>query len=212
MTRREVLARKKHFQFSDLLEIVDILRAPDGCPWDRAQTHKDLRNNFIEEAYEACEGIDQENGAILAEELGDVLLQVVFHAGIARDQNEFGMEDVLDGICKKMIRRHPHVFSNEAEKPDWDELKRKEKGEQSKKDALMGISRALPSLMRCEKILKKDKEGVFDSIPCSEDSTADALGREFFLLTRRCMEAGYHPEELLDAYLNKVLKNCTIYE
>ena len=101
---------KENYNFNDLVEIVKILRAPDGCPWDREQTHKSIRSNFIEETYEAVEAIDTDDLDLLKEELGDVLLQVALHAEIESEQGTFDINDVCDGICKKLIIRHPHVF------------------------------------------------------------------------------------------------------
>ena len=103
---------KENYNFNDLVEIVKILRAPDGCPWDREQTHKSIRSNFIEETYEAVEAIDTDDLDLLKEELGDVLLQVALHAEIESEQGTFDINDVCDGICKKLIIRHPHVFGD----------------------------------------------------------------------------------------------------
>ena len=101
---------KKYYGFQDLVAIMELLRAPGGCPWDREQNHKSIRNNFIEEVYEAIEAIDNDNTELLREELGDVLLQVVFHARISEEAGEFNINDVADEVCKKLIVRHPHVF------------------------------------------------------------------------------------------------------
>lgn len=102
--------RKEHYGLSDLLRIVALLRSEDGCPWDRVQTHASLRRSLLEEAYEAAEAIDREDPALLKEELGDLLLQVVFHADIERQAGDFTMDDVADGEVRKMLFRHPHVF------------------------------------------------------------------------------------------------------
>ena len=124
---------KEHFSFSELCDLVSFLRSPEGCSWDYAQTHKTIRNNFVEEAYEVCEGIDQGNNSLLCEELGDVLFQVLFHTDIAEKEGAFGLGDVIDGIAKKMISRHPHVFdekiSGEDPLKNWEEVKKAEKGE-----------------------------------------------------------------------------------
>lgn len=102
--------QKAQYTVEDLRRIVALLRAPGGCPWDGAQTHESIRRNFIEEAYEVAEAIDEQSPAHLKEELGDVLLQVVFHASLEEDAGRFDLDDVADGICKKLIFRHPHVF------------------------------------------------------------------------------------------------------
>ena len=123
--------RKDFYSYEDFLEIMRLLRAPGGCPWDGAQTHESLRRNFIEEAYEVAEAIDEASPAHLKEELGDVLLQVLFHASIEEDAGRFNLDEVADGICKKLIFRHPHVFGQGGEGTPgrWEGLKRQEKGQ-----------------------------------------------------------------------------------
>ena len=101
---------KEQYHFEDLLQVMRILRSDEGCMWDRQQDHHSIRRDFIEETYEVCEAIDNENVELLKEELGDVLFQVVFHTTIEEEQGHFDINDVIDGICKKMIYRHPHVF------------------------------------------------------------------------------------------------------
>ena len=115
---------KSQYGFDDLVKLVKLLRSPGGCPWDMAQTHGSIRRNFMEEAYEACEAMDEGDPAHLREELGDVLLQVVFHAGIEADAGTFGIDEVCDGVCRKLILRHPHLFSEDQSPMDWEELKR----------------------------------------------------------------------------------------
>lgn len=123
--------QKAQYTVEDLRRIVALLRAPGGCPWDGAQTHESIRRNFIEEAYEVAEAIDEQSPAHLKEELGDVLLQVVFHASLEEDAGRFDLDDVADGICKKLIFRHPHVFGDggEGTAESWEALKRREKGQ-----------------------------------------------------------------------------------
>ena len=136
---------KPTYNVEDLRQIVALLRAPGGCPWDGAQTHESLRRNFIEEAYEVAEAIDEASPAHLKEELGDVLLQVLFHASIEEDAGRFNLDEVADGICKKLIFRHPHVFGSvKADTPDevlsnWDAIKRADRGQQSAASAMDGI-------------------------------------------------------------------------
>ncbi len=159
---------KENYTFDDLVEIVRILRAPNGCMWDREQTHKSIRRNFIEETYEVVEAIDTDNTELLKEELGDVLLQVVFHACIEQENNVFNINDVADGVCKKLIYRHPHVFaktdvnSTEEILTNWDALKQKEKNQKTVTDSLKSVARSLPSLIRAEKIQKKAAKAGFD--------------------------------------------------
>lgn len=142
----------------ELQRITDILRGPDGCPWDRAQTHESLRPFVVEEAWEVCDAIQRGDPDALCEELGDLLLQVCLHTSIARQYGEFSMEDVTSGICQKMIKRHPHVFSGRRGDDInriWEQAKREEKGQKSDEDALRGVARGLPALMRAQKVLSK---------------------------------------------------------
>ena len=158
----------ENYSMEDLLKIMQMLRGPGGCPWDRAQTHQSIRANMLEEAYEAADAIDRMDMDNLKEELGDVLLQVVFHASMAREAGAFGFDDVVDGICKKLVYRHPHVFGTvEARDPDgalsaWDAQKRKEKGQSTAGDAMDSVARALPALTRAAKLQSKAAKAGFD--------------------------------------------------
>ena len=160
--------RKPRYGYEDLLEIIRLLRSPEGCPWDRVQTHQSIRRGMLEEAYEAAEAIDSGDTALLREELGDVLMQVVFHADIEKDAGHFTMDDVCDGVVKKLLFRHPHVFGGgQAETAEtvpvsWEALKRQEKGQQTTGDALDAVARSLPGLWRAEKIQKKAADAGFD--------------------------------------------------
>ena len=146
-------------QLERLIEIIATLRGENGCQWDREQTHKSLRPNMLEEAYEAVDAIDDGNIANLREELGDVLLQVVLHAQIAKDNNEFDIEDVAKELSDKLIHRHPHVFGDKKVNSTqdildaWDKLKKEEKT--YRKSVLDGISKSQSALMAAQKISKK---------------------------------------------------------
>ncbi len=159
--------KKEHYHMEDLLEIVKVLRSENGCPWDREQTHESVRQNFIEEVYEVCEAIDQSDDELMKEELGDVLFQVVFHAQMCREEGKFTFDDVADGICKKMIVRHPHIFSDvvantsEDVLKNWDAIKQKQKG-QSAADTLVSVPATLPALMRSQKIGQRAARAKFD--------------------------------------------------
>lgn len=159
---------KEKYTYEDLLEIMRILRCPEGCVWDREQDHRSIRRSFIEETYEAVEAIDNDDPVLLQEELGDVLLQVVFHAQIEAEAGRFTMDDVADGICKKMIYRHPHVFGSvEVKNSDevltnWDALKQKEKHQKSTTETLESVARSLPGLIRAEKVQHKAAKVGFD--------------------------------------------------
>ena len=160
---------RKKYNVSDLRRLIKILRSPEGCPWDIEQTHESIRCNFIEEAYEAAEAIDNGDTLHLREELGDVLTQVVFHADIESDAGRFDLDDVADATVRKLIYRHPHVFSSAvAETSDdvlvnWDELKRREKAQKTLFDELDAVARSLPALWRTEKVLKKADKAAQDA-------------------------------------------------
>ncbi len=156
------------YSCEDLLAILRRLIGPDGCPWDKVQTHLTLRSNMIEEAYEAVDAIEKENLALLTEELGDVLLQVAFHAILAERDNEFTFDSITDQLCRKLIFRHSHVFgSDQADTPDavlsvWEKNKQKEKGHTNHSQTLMDVPKGFPSLLRAEKIQKRAAKANFD--------------------------------------------------
>ena len=168
---------KDHYGMDDLLRIMEILRGEGGCVWDREQDHHTIRNNFIEETYEAVEAIDREDTDLLREEWGDVLLQVVFHARMEEEAGGFSFSDVCDGICKKLVYRHPHVFGdvtveNSGQVLDnWDKLKKAEKHQQTAASTLEGVSKALPALVRAAKVQKRAGKVGFEY-----PALADALG------------------------------------
>ena len=158
----------ERYKMDDLVRIMEILRAPDGCPWDRVQTHQSIRRNMLEEAYEVAEAIDEMNYEHMKEELGDVLLQVVFHSSMANSAGAFTLDDVVDGVCKKLVFRHPHLFGDvQADDPNgalnaWEAAKQVEKGQKSATDTLDAVARSLPALMRAEKIQSKAAKAGFD--------------------------------------------------
>lgn len=193
----------------DLERIVALLRQPDGCPWDRVQTHESIRRNMLEEAYEAAEAIDEKNPDHLKEELGDVLLQVVFHARMAQEEGTFTLDDVVDGVCRKLVFRHPHVFGA-AQAQDqaqalttWEAQKREEKGQKSVADTLDGVARSLPSLMRAEKIQDKAKKAGFE---WPEVSNALDKAEEELRELRTAVEQHTNVEEELGDLLFAVAK------
>lgn len=159
---------KPAYNCQDLREIVRILRHPGGCAWDQEQTHESIRRNFLEEAYEAAEAIDEGDPEHLREELGDVLLQVVFHASIEEDAGRYDLDAVADGVCRKLIYRHPHVFGDVTVHStgeilsNWEELKKKEKHQETQADAVDAVARSLPALWRAEKMKKKAAKAGFD--------------------------------------------------
>lgn len=160
---------KERYTLEDLAQIIRTLRAEGGCPWDRAQTHESLREAMLEEAYEAADAIDKGDMANLCEETGDVLLQVVFHAEIEAEKGGYTLDDVLEGICRKMVYRHPHVFGTgvTADTPEqvlanWEQLKKKEKHISSQAQAMKDVPDVLPALLRARKVQKKAADVGFD--------------------------------------------------
>ena len=194
--------RKPQYGYEDLLEIIRLLRSEDGCPWDKAQTHQSIRRGLLEEAYEAAEAIDNDDPVLLKEELGDVLMQVVFHADIESDAGRFTIDDVCDGVVKKLLFRHPHVFGSACEdSPEsvlvsWDKLKRQEKGQKTVADSMDSVARSLPGLWRAEKLQSKAASAGFEW-PAVQGAL-DKLEEEVGELRRAVEEGGDVPEELGD--------------
>lgn len=152
---------KERYNIDDLLEIMALLRSENGCPWDRVQTHESIRTDLIEEAYEVCEGIDSNSPEMLREELGDLLLQIVFHSQIEREAGSFTFEDVCNDICQKLVYRHPHVFgevkvsgSDDVLK-NWDALKKESKQQETFSETLESVPKTFPALLRGEKVCKR---------------------------------------------------------
>mgnify|MGYP003172423843 CR=1 FL=1 len=194
--------RKQRYGWEDLLTIMHLLRAPEGCPWDREQTHQSIRRNFLEETYEALDAIDRNDTPGMCEELGDVLLQVVFHSVMEEEQGRFTADDVVDGVAQKLVFRHTHVFGA-AEAADsaqalegWEAQKKKEKGFTSPADAVEAVPHTLPALWRAEKIVSRSVKAGFnwDSIA----GALDKLDEEVSELHRAAAGDGDVTEELGD--------------
>ncbi len=184
---------KRRYGWEDFLEIMRLLRAPGGCPWDAEQTHRSIRRNFLEETYEALDAIDRDDPADLCEELGDVLMQVAFHTQIETERGRFTMDDVVNGVAQKLVYRHPHVFGT-VEVADsrevlvnWEALKRKEKSQTTTADAIEAVPHTLPALWRAEKIAGKTAKAGFDW-----SGALSALGKleEEVRELREALEAG----------------------
>ncbi len=159
---------KKEYCFDDLVRIVALLRGEGGCPWDAVQTHMTIKRDLIEETYEVIEAINKDDKTLLCEELGDLMLQVVFHAQMETETACFNIDTVCDGICKKLIERHPHVFGEvrvdgvDDVLSNWDDIKRKSKNQKTTTQAMQAVPRELPALMRSSKIQKKAAKVGFD--------------------------------------------------
>lgn len=204
--------QKEHYTADDLLAILAILRDPEnGCSWDKVQTHTSIRMNFLEEAYEAVDAIDLDDPELLCEELGDVLMQVGFHTQIEQEAGRFTWQQVCDGVCRKLIDRHPHIFGGDTSIKDWDALKNKEKGRTTLADELNTVPATLPALMRAQKLQKR---AVRCGVPEPEGTqaqqvlqqavdgwnaaqNADAAGELLFAAANAMRLAGVDAEEAL---------------
>lgn len=199
---------KEKYGFEDLVRLVQVLRGPGGCPWDGAQTHLSIRRNFLEEAYEACEGFDKDDPELMCEELGDVLLQVLFHADIERDAGRFTLDDVCDTVCKKLVFRHPFLFSDTVP-GGWEEMKQIEKGRTTATEALDGVARTLPALWRSEKIQKKAAKAGLGSE--SIDQSLDKLESEVAEL-RHSVQEQLDPSEILGELFFSAVRTASLLQ
>ena len=223
------LMRKTRCDVEDLYRVMEKLRAPEGCPWDREQTHQSLRNYLIEEAYETAEAVDNEEWDHVAEELGDVLLQVVFQANIGKQYGNFDFGDVTTAIVRKMIRRHPHVFGDtkaetgEDVSRNWDAIKRADRGQKTVAESLRDLPKALPSLMRAEKMQGRASRAGFDAADLGEalqnvralcdkaeslagEARTEALGDLLFACVAAVRKAGLESEVCLQHACGAFLK------
>jgi uncharacterized protein YabN with tetrapyrrole methylase and pyrophosphatase domain len=203
---------KRRASINELLKIMARLRAPNGCPWDREQDHRSLRWHAVEEVYELIDAIESGDDHELEEELGDLLLQVVFHSQLAKERGAFDFERVARHIADKLIRRHPHVFGKLKVKDvdqvwaNWEKIKRAEKHgtRHARPSALDGIPRHLPALLRAEKLLKKARRAELETAaPRSRRRTRAALANELFELVRYAQSRGWSAEGLLRSETHK---------
>jgi len=204
---------KKKSSINDLLNIMATLRSPEGCPWDREQDHMTLRFHAVEEVYELMDAIESRDDHEMLEELGDLLLQVVFHCQLARERGAFDFDKVCRHIADKLIRRHPHVFGDsqvrsvEAVWTQWEQIKKAEKSgtRHARTSALDGIPRHLPALLRAEKLVKKARKAKLlpeNRRPGRTRSKA-GLGKELFALTELAQRRGWSAEELLRSEVHR---------
>ena len=228
--RAAQLAAKGKYEFSDLVEIMVILRSEDGCPWDREQDHHSIRDDLIEETYEVIEAIDTDDPVLLREELGDVMLQVVFHARIEEEKNSFDINDVANDICAKLIHRHPQVFGDINVRgssevlSNWEKIKSDEKERKTVTDKLRSIPPMLPALMRAAKVGKKAScfdfataDDVMDKIAEEMVEVSDAMesgvqsdieeeiGDLLLSVTSLCRKLGVKPEDALNRATDKFI-------
>lgn len=197
---------KRKSAINDLLQVMARLRSPTGCPWDREQTHLTLRRHAIEEVYELIDAIENHDDHEMAEELGDLLLQVVFHCQLARERGAFDFEKVTRHLVDKLIRRHPHVFGTTKVKDvdevwaNWERIKKAEKvgTRHERPSALDGIPKHLPALLRVEKLVKKARKAkLLDQPKPTRHRSKTALARELFELAAYAQARGWTAEELL---------------
>ena len=225
---------KESYDLRDFVALVSYLRSPNGCPWDQVQTHESIRRNFLEETYEACEAIDAGDLVHMREELGDVLMQVLFHTDIEREAGHFDIDDVADAACKKLVYRHPHVFRrDEPDAPDWDTMKQRERAQTTTAEAMDSVARSLPALWRCDKIQAKaaktgfewpDVHAALDKVDeetrelraavASGDTEAigDELGDLLFVAVKIARFAGIDPEQAAHAACEKFIRRFSAME
>ncbi|MBQ6756069.1 MAG: MazG family protein [Oscillospiraceae bacterium] len=213
---------KERYNIEDLRKIVHLLRSPGGCPWDIEQTHASIRRELLEEAFEVAEAIDEDSAEHLREELGDVLLQVVFHSDIEADRGRFDLDGVADGIVKKLIFRHPHVFSDE-EMPSWEDIKRRERGQRAASEAMRTVAKSLPQTWRYEKIAKKAQAAGLDADSeadvrariaalSQEEASEENIGALLGECCRLAQRAGVDPEAALSKASDKLIEKCAALE
>jgi MazG family protein len=203
---------KKQPAINDLLKVMAKLRSPKGCPWDREQTHLTLRRHAIEEVYELIDAIEARDDREMAEELGDLLLQVVFHAQMARERGAFDFEKVCRVLVDKLIRRHPHVFGKTKVKnvdevwTNWEKIKRAEKSgtKNERKSALDGIPKHLPALLRAEKLLKKARKNhLLENGKSQKRFGKSELAKQLFDLAEFAQSKNWSAEDLLSGEIKK---------
>ncbi|MEI6579595.1 MAG: nucleoside triphosphate pyrophosphohydrolase [Eubacteriales bacterium] len=230
---------KSCYNIYDLIEIIRILREPGGCPWDAEQTHESIKKNLIEETYEVIEAINKADNSLLCEELGDLMMQVIFHAQMETEIGSFNINDVSNGVCKKLIERHPHVFGevNVSGVSDvltnWEVIKRRSKGQSNRSQAMLSIPKELPALMRGYKVQQKAASVGFDwpdisgaiekldeeilelkesIIGGSEEETLEELGDVLFSIVNVSRFVGFDAEEALTLATNKFIRRFTKVE
>lgn len=199
--------------FYDFCEIIEKLRAPEGCPWDRQQTHETLAKHLLEEAYEANEAIIEKDPVKMADELGDVLLQVVMHAQIGKEEGTFTIDDVTDAVSRKMIERHPHVFGDVSVKnseevlDNWEEIKKAQRGQKTVYETMESVTKSLPSLTRTTKIIGKAVKGNLYSVEGLEKADGEEIGRKLFDICACAYKNGIDPEAELTLFTKNFIKN-----
>ena len=224
---------RDRYDMDDYRALIHLLRGPDGCPWDRVQTHESIRRNVIEEAYETAHAIDRADTENLREELGDLMMQVLLHTEMEAERGSFDLDDVADTACKKLVFRHPHVFSTaRAEDPEavlatWEERKRAEKGQRTVTDSMVSVPENLPALWRAEKVQKKaadvgfewpetsyalakireETEELAEGVAAQDaENIAEEIGDVLFSTVNAARMLGVDPEKALHAACEKFIR------
>ena len=220
---------QENYNFQDLCDVVTILRGEGGCPWDREQDHHSVRKGMIEECYEVVEAIDRDDPELLREELGDVLLQVIFHADMEKDIGRFDIDDVANDECVKMIHRHPHVFgtvqvdNSDEVLSNWEVIKKEEKQRLTLSEQLRAIPPMLPALMRAQKVGRKaalDAESTpedvmlalseqLEQLAADQESARDRMGDILLRMTSLCRMLGIEAEEVLTSSVEKTISEIS---
>ena len=230
---------KDRYDLDDYRALIHLLRSPEGCPWDRVQTHKSIRRNMLEEAYEAVHAIDSGDTDNLREELGDLLMQVLLHAEMEAEQGAFDLDDVADTACKKLVFRHPHIFeSDTADSPEavlttWEERKRAEKRQRTVTESMVSVPENLPALWRAEKVQKKaadvgfvwpdssfalrkiqeETEELAGAIAANDrENIAEEIGDVLFSAVNAAGMLGVDPEQALHAACEKFIRRFDFVE
>ena len=222
----KILSKTK-YNFDDLCLIMEILRGEGGCPWDAEQTHESIRKNFIEETYEVIEAIDNNDSDLLREELGDVLLQVVFHTQMENESGNFNIDDVANDVCAKLVHRHPHIFGDvrattaDEVLSNWEAIKNVEKSRETMYDKLNSIPPMTPALMRASKVSKKSGEykeksnndiivelqNILDGISLHDSNiSSEQMGEVLFLLSALASKSDIDAEESLFKKTNSFIE------
>lgn len=223
---------KQSYNLNDFVTLISFLRSEHGCPWDRVQTHRSIRRNLLEEAYELAETLDLDDKEHMKEELGDVMMQVLFHSDIEADAGIFTINDVADHACKKLVSRHPNLFGEKTDL-DWDEIKRVERGEKTVASEMADVSRTLPSLWRADKIQRKaakvgyDWPDVHDALDKIEEEASELrlgvdagdreniieeLGDLIFATVDAARMLGVDPEAAVHQACEKAIRRFTFME
>lgn len=216
MVKIEIKPENEKYTLDELYRIIEILRSPEGCPWDKVQTHQTLTKGMIEEAYETVDAINKESTPKLVEELGDVLLQVIFHSIIGTEDKAFGFDDVVDGCARKMIFRHSHVFGNvDADNAkealaNWEQMKTKEKGFSSLEEELNDIPSVFPALLKAQKVGKRIRKAGKNLPESSVNNikSSQNIGKMLFDICQEAEKQGIDADQALREYTEKIVSDA----